>query len=190
MSFAITIELDDTDLKHFTGAMRRAQEQTAHLSAQAITDAAGKLLAEGHRSPLPDFIARRLEQLDEMIALVHDKGFALPDEGRTRVLACLAYFSDPQDLIPDSVPVLGYLDDAIMIELCVQELAPELDAYRDFVAYRNEEAAARGVDPATLKTQRHEWAEARRIELLDRMRQRRGMSYQASSGLHLFSIGR
>jgi hypothetical protein len=80
------------------------------------------------------------------------------------------------------VPVLGFLDDAIMIELCVRELQHEIEAYEDFIAYRSDEASRRGVDAKSLKTERVEWAEARRLELIDRMRKRRGQSYQSSGG--------
>jgi len=70
----------------------------------------------------------------------------------------------------------------------VRELEHEIEAYEDFDAYRKAEADLRGVDPASLKTQRVEWAEARRAELLDRMRKRRGTSYAASEGPRLFSF--
>ena len=191
MSLAITIELGDADLKHFIDAMQRSQQEAKHLSARDITDAASKLLAEGHEVKTPQFIAERLGKLDSMIAMVHDDGFALPDEDRQRVLACLTYFANPEDIIPDAVPVLGYLDDAIMIELCVRELRHEIEAYEDFVLYRKDEAMRRGVDVSSLKTERFEWAEARRVELIDRMRKRRGQSYQNSSGWKptLFSFG-
>lgn len=182
MSLAITIELGDADLQHFIGAMQRAQSEAKHLSPKQITDAASKLLVDGHKVKLPNFIAERLGKLDSMIAMANDEGFALPEEDRQHVLACLTYFANPQDIIPDGVPVLGFLDDAIMIELCVRELQHEIEAYEDFVHYRKDEAAAHGVDPATLKTQRHEWAEARRVELIERMRKRRGQSYQSGGG--------
>ncbi|MEP7043342.1 MAG: YkvA family protein [Dokdonella sp.] len=182
MSLAITIELGDADLQHFIDAMKRAQAEAAHLSPREVTEAASKLLVEGHEIKLPNFIAERLGKLDSMIAMVNDEGFSLPEEDKQRVLACLTYFANPQDIIPDNVPVLGFLDDAIMIELCVRELQHEIEAYEDFVEYRKNEAAARGVDPASLKTQRLEWAEARRVELIDRMRKRRGQSYQSSGG--------
>ena len=182
MSLAITIELGDADLQHFIDAMQRAQQEAKNLSSREITDAASHLLVEGHQTTLPHFIAERLSKLDSMIAMVHDTGFALPQEECQRVLACLAYFANPHDIIPEGVPVLGFLDDAIMIELCVRELQHEIEAYEDFVVYRNEEAARRGVDPASLATERMEWAEARRVELIDRMRKRRGQSYQSSGG--------
>ena len=191
MSLAITIELSDADLAHFVEAMKSAQKESKNLSPREITDAASKLLADGKDNKLPSFIAERLGKLDSMISMVNDQGFALPDEDRQRVLACLTYFANPTDLIPDNVPVLGFLDDAIAIELVVRELQHEVEAYDDFVVYRNEEAARRGVDPATLKTERVEWAEARRVELLNRMRSRRMQSYSDSSGWRpsLFKFG-
>ena len=87
--------------------------------------------------------------------------------------------------------MLGFLDDAIMIELVVRELQHEVEAYDDFVEYREDEARRRGVDPSTLKTERVEWAEARRVELLSRMKSRRMSSYSSSSGWRpsLFKFG-
>jgi uncharacterized membrane protein YkvA (DUF1232 family) len=182
MSLAITIELGDADLQHFISAMQRAQQEAKHLSPREITTAASKMLVEGHKVVLPNFIAERLGKLDSMIAMTMDEGFSLPEEDRQRVLACLTYFANPQDIIPDAVPVLGFLDDAIMIELCVRELQHEIEAYEDFVTYRKDEASRRGVDVVALRTERVEWAEARRLELIDRMRKRRGQSYHGSGG--------
>ena len=172
MSLAITIELGDADLQHFISAMQRAQQEAKNLSAREITDAAAKLLVDGHKVALPQFIADRLGKLDSMIAMTRDEGFSLPEEDRQRVLACLTYFANPQDIIPDAVPVLGFLDDAIMIEVVQQLLHPEVEAYSDFCAYREQEAHRRGEDAGALG--REEWLEGRRAELQARMRQRRG----------------
>ena len=181
MSLDITIQLGDEDLDHFIEAMQRAQAKTANLSAQAIVDSASKLLVDVPKTKIPQFIKDRLNSLEKIIQLVLDEGYGLPEEDRQRVLSCLAYFSDPDDIIPDSVPVLGFLDDAIMIELCVRELKPELDAYGDFVLFRNQEATRRGVDPVGLKTERVEWLETRRLEAHENMRHRRRDGYGSSS---------
>ena len=179
MSLDITIQLDDADLDHFIEAMKRAQANVSNLAPQAIVDAASKLLVDVPRTRVPHFVKDRLQSLDQMIQLVIDAGYGLPDEDRHRVLSCLAYFADPDDIIPDSVPVIGFLDDAIMIELCVRELKPEIEAYSDFVRYRNQEASRRGVDPGSLKTERVDWLETRRLEAHENMRRRRRDGYGA-----------
>jgi uncharacterized membrane protein YkvA (DUF1232 family) len=191
MSLAITIELSDDDLKYFADAMQSAQKESQNLTAQEITDAASKLLQDGKENKLPAFISDRLSKIDSMVSMVNDAGFGMEEADKKRVLACLTYFANPKDIIPDNVPVLGFLDDAIMIELVVRELQHEVEAYDDFVEYREDEARRRGVDPSALKTERVEWAEARRLELLSRMKSRRMSSYSSSSGWRpsLFKFG-
>ena len=53
------------------------------------------------------------------------------------MLNALAYFAEPDDLIPDQIPGLGFLDDAIMVELVVRELRHEIEAYEDFRVFRD-----------------------------------------------------
>ena len=184
MSFVINFELSDQDLEHFQAAMKSASDTAAGKSAEDIIAAAGKLLVEAQKTKVPDFIGERLLQLDALIAMVRDEGWALGEEDRQRVLSALVYFADPSDAIPDHVPVLGFLDDAIMIELCVRELQHELDAYEEFCEYREREARHRGEDPA--RVGRAGWLESRREELQDRMHRRRertsGTGYGRSSG--------
>jgi uncharacterized membrane protein YkvA (DUF1232 family) len=78
----------------------------------------------------------RIGMLETITDMVQDKDWVLPGSVRPRVLAALAYFLDPVDLIPDNIPGFGFLDDAIMIELIAQELRHEIDAYRDFCQFR------------------------------------------------------
>ena len=154
------------------------------MSQEEVTAAAGKLLTEAGSMELPDFIMERLDKLDALIAMVRDEGWALPDDDRQRVLSALVYFADPKDIIPDNVPVLGYFDDAIAIELCVRELRHEIDAYDEFCDFRQTEADRRGMEPA--KVGRADWLASRRDELQDRMHRQRtreaGTGYGNSSG--------
>lgn len=181
MGLSINIELSDNDLDHFQEVLKRAQETAGSKSSREITDAAAKLLTDAHSTHAPEFITERLAKLEHLINMVHDEGWALPDEEKGRVLTALTYFADPKDVIPDHVPVVGYLDDAIMIELCVRELKHELESYMDFTNFRANEAADRGLDPATLG--RAEWLEDRRQELQERMRRRRDRDrYSGGSG--------
>jgi len=184
MSITLNFELNDRDLAHFELAMERARTAAAGKSNEDIVNCAVALLDDAQQIHIPDFIKARLLRLDDMIAMVRDEAWALPEADLQRVLGALMYFCDPADVIPDHVEVLGFLDDAVMIELSVRELKHELDAYDDFCDYRAHEAERRGVEPASLG--RPDWLEGRREELIDRMHVRRerdfGSGYGASSG--------
>jgi uncharacterized membrane protein YkvA (DUF1232 family) len=177
MALEFTIEISDQDLPFFMQAMQRAEQRASGKSAQQILDAASKTFADSQTQNMPQFVRSRLAAVENLIAMAGDEGWALSADDRNRVVAALTYFADPEDLIPDNVPVLGFLDDAIMIELVERVLQPEIEAYADFCSYRNTEAAHRGADAANLG--REEWLEGRRAELQARMRQRRG-SYAPS----------
>jgi uncharacterized membrane protein YkvA (DUF1232 family) len=188
MGLSINIELSDSDLEHFTEVLKRAHQTAGSVDSRQITDSARKLLSDASGVKVPEFIGARLAKLEHLIDMVHDVGWGLQDEDKTRVLTALTYFADPKDVIPDSVPVVGYLDDAIMIELCVRELKHELEAYEDFCVYRKEQAAVHGEEANTLV--RADWMDDRRQELQERMRRRRErdsyVSASASTGLFRF----
>jgi uncharacterized membrane protein YkvA (DUF1232 family) len=184
MPLAISFELSDRDLEHFQNAIKAATFSAGSKSSEEVIAAAGKLLEDAVNLQLPDFIYERLDKLDALIAMLRDEGWQLPEEDRQRVLSALVYFADPKDIIPDNVPVLGYFDDAIAIELCVRELRHELDAYDEFCDFRQNEAERRGMNPSTVG--RAEWLGSRRDELQDRMHRQRsrdmGTGYGNSSG--------
>jgi uncharacterized membrane protein YkvA (DUF1232 family) len=183
----VIIDLSEKDLDHFRAAMRRARESAQHLSAEEITGAALSLLADVRNIDVPDFVTERMRRLDTMIAMANDKNWNITDVERKEILSALTYFSDPNDAIPDNIPVLGFLDDAIMIELVCEELRHELDAYEDFCQFRTQAKA-----DGAVSVDRNDWLEKRQEELLERMRSRRGRdrSYGAgtSASFSLFAM--
>lgn len=169
MSLRVSFELEESDLEHFRLIMKEARKAAANLSAEDIVASARELLREVASVSVPRFIGERLERLELMIRMLEDHEWRLPAAETARVLNALAYFCDPEDLIPDQVPGLGYLDDAIMIELVVRELKHELEAYQDFCDYR--ERLSQSGDGSAAN--REGWLDSRRKELQSRMRRRR-----------------
>jgi len=183
MTVQIAFELSEADLEHFRRALRGVRSRTRRRDEREILEAARRLVAHTARLDLPEFIRERLGQLELMLDMLRDAEWRIEGAPRARVIDALAYFAEPADLIPDEIPVIGFLDDAIMVELVVQEIHPELDAYADFCRYREEEQRRGELDPETrrkrLERRRHAMFE--RIENRRERRERHGGSLFAVS---------
>jgi uncharacterized membrane protein YkvA (DUF1232 family) len=132
MPLKITFTIGDRDLKYFRVQMGKARLAAKEAGDEAIIEAASELLERVSSVEAPEFVHERLGKLNVLIAMVDDARWAIPRDVRGRVLGALAYFVHPHDMIPDDVPVLGFLDDAIMAELIVRELRHDIEAYEDF----------------------------------------------------------
>jgi uncharacterized membrane protein YkvA (DUF1232 family) len=171
MPYKLTIELSDRDLRHFRRELKKARDSVQIADDEEILGAATDLVKAMKGTDLPDFVTERLDQLDTLIAMVTDEEWPLEAEERNPVLSGLAYLCDPEDLIPDDIPGIGMLDDAVMIELVFRELRHELEAYEDFRAYR-ESLTKRSVLRAALPAVAEKIVR-RRTQLMARMRRRR-----------------
>jgi len=171
MPYKLIIELSDRDLRHFRRELRRAREAVGIADDDEILGAAADLLETLQRAELPDFVAERLGKLETLHAILTDADWTLEERERAPVLAALAYVCDPEDIIPDDIPGIGLLDDAVMIELVFRELRHEIEAYEDFCAYRKSlpKGPAARRDPSALAAK----MASRRTQLMARMRRRR-----------------
>ena len=170
MGLRVTFELDDNDLRHFRLIMQQARSTAARIAPEDIVANAEELLTSIGPDSAPAFVTERLQKLQLLIGMLKDIEWRLPQVEANRVLNALAYFAEPEDLIPDNIPGLGYLDDAIMIELICRELMHEIEAYRDFCDYR---ARMRRDSGRNARISRDDWLENRRAKLQSRMRRRK-----------------
>jgi len=180
MPLTINLDLTDQDLQHFAGVVESARQASANLTNAQVIDAAEQLLSKAQQSKAPQFVTERLAVVETLVAMMRDEAWALSDEDCANVRSALAYFAHDADVIPDDVPVLGFVDDAIMIELCARELQHEIEAYNDFTEFRQREAERRKLDPSQVG--RADWLDARREELQDRMHRRRKRDFRGGFG--------
>ncbi len=117
----------------------------------------------------------RLSRIEELRAMVDDPDWDCAEADCANVRRLLRYLDQTDDLIPDTIPLLGKLDDVLLLELAWPAVSDEAEEYRDFVQYR--EAAHPGGDGAQ---RRAAWI-ADRMAALSMLRQR----MRANDGLHL-----
>ena len=177
MSMRVTFDLDSKDLDYFRDVFQRAKAAAASADEAEIVAKARQVIEQVSNSDVPDFVHQRIGKLESLIEMTEDAEWALAGPERHNVISALSYFAEPQDIIPDNVPVLGYLDDAIMIELVVRELQHEIEAFADFCRYRNEEKAR----DRNHNVSRGDYLAVKRQHLQQRMRRRRGAPAKSPS---------
>lgn len=133
----ITFTLSDRDVAHLRRVMRHATAAARTLSEADIVAKAGELASSVREAKPPRYVVERVEKLETIVSMAADEDWNLPANVRRKVIGALGYFANPADLIPDQVPGLGFLDDAIMIELVAQDLRHEMRAYREFCSFRD-----------------------------------------------------
>lgn len=180
----INFELSEADLQYFRKIMREACQSCTNLTREQIIEQANAMLIKVRQSKTSDFIRDRMNQLSIMTDMLTDQRWDMSEEDSQHVLAALSYFSDPQDLIPDELPVLGYLDDAIMVELVCKELEHEMQAYQEFLAFAAEQTTE--TTENEVPANKADWMEERRQQLHARMRRRRQGESTSKSPFSLF----
>lgn len=171
MSMKISFELSDRDLGFFRQALQQSRAAVRDAEESEIIDAITDVLSEiRNNEPLPDFVGKRLPELESLISMLTDEEWCLPATDREQLLATFVYFADPEDILPDTIPVIGYLDDVIMIELIARELHHVRVAYDDFCQFRDDYDKRAGKHSDALI--RRDRVDRRRQQLHQRMRRR------------------
>jgi len=163
----IVLELSDDDLVYFRRVMDDVWKHNKKKAEKDLVDGARRLLKQATKIKAPEYVQSRLADLGVLLEMLDDSEWPLPEEDRGRIVAALAYFAVAKDLIPDKIPGIGLLDDALMAELVMRELKHEVTGYRDFCEYRNNEATLRGN-----KASREDWLASKRRQIFMRIKRR------------------
>jgi uncharacterized membrane protein YkvA (DUF1232 family) len=167
MSLKIVLELSEEDLGYYRNVMDSVWKRNQKRAEKELVDGARRLLKQATKAKAPEYVQTRLADLGVLCSMLDDSEWPLEDDDRTRIRAALGYFAVAKDMIPDKIPGLGFLDDALMAELVLRELTPELDGYRAFCEYRENEATLRGA-----KASRESWLASKRRQIWLRIKRR------------------
>lgn len=125
------MKLDETKAKSsLDGYMSKAQEYAndSEKTGKLFSDAVKK--ADGLKGPLE----KVWEDLQLMFGIVMDwiKGDYrdVPIGSIVAIIAAVLYFVSPIDLIPDFIPVAGFLDDIFVVGLVINQVRADLYKYK------------------------------------------------------------
>jgi len=136
-SFKVHFVLDESDAAYFRGLYRTARRNAKGQDPKRIVREAKALIGRVRAAKrVPRFVEDAIQTLEDLIQMLEDEDYALPKSAADQAVAALAYFANAEDVIPDHIPALGFLDDAIMIKFVEEEFRHELWAYRKFRSFR------------------------------------------------------
>ena len=175
-------EIDEDALYLFNILLSKLDLRRAPIDRDQLVTAARDLAdvpGEGLASPCIHERMRRAGAIDLMLS---DQGWTPEDEVIVPAEMVVDYVRGKGDLIPDTLPKVGRLDDAIVVDTAWSRLAPEVRNYLDFCRLRQvERELGNGVG-----FNRAEWELARQAEAewIEHCRRVGGNSYLTDSPAH------
>ena len=168
-----SFRLSTLDMERFNRLLSTLAGGQAGLDCDQVVTAARLLADSCDSQSTPTCIRQRLERAESLSSMLADHGWQPANDTVAPASAVLDYLNGNYDLIPDWIPQVGQLDDAIVIETAWPRLAGEVLSYQDFCRLRLIEARLQQQDIERFHFDRNDWEVARRAEAGLREHQRR-----------------
>lgn len=153
-------EVDSARLPLFNDAMRRMDPEASPLDTDQFVTAARRVLERYPTGVTPAFVESRMRAWDHLQQLAEDRDWRADADVLTRTNTLRDYINNPDDVLPDHLPSIGLLDDALLIDVALQNLRGELADYESFCHFRQVAADFAGIDARETGLGRDEWLEA------------------------------
>ena len=128
----ITVDIDDQVKKHFNNFI---EEHGIEVDPSDLVQAK-KEIAQIRTTNADGYILEQVNNLEAMMAMVEDKVWKIKKVNMEKINATIKYFVDDDDVIPDNIPGIGYLDDCIIIDSTMDDIYEELAEFQDFCRTR------------------------------------------------------
>ncbi|WP_290888450.1 YkvA family protein [Arenimonas sp.] len=167
------IELRDAAVQQFNQLLAQIAPNAPRVSADQLVTLA-RWLQDQPREHAVAILSERLARAEHLRRMLNDSDWDVCVDTRERARMLISYLQQVDDLIPDTQPLLGHLDDALLVELAWPAFADETLDYGDFCRFRAE-ARPRG----TPRERRLAWETAclAEVALIQQRRQVRARHY-------------
>jgi hypothetical protein len=185
-----SLEMHESELARFNAMVRRFAPEQPSYTLDQIAGAARRVLRAAHKGEESAFIKVRMRRAGELRAAFKDARWQMASALVADVGDLLEYIDGGVGLIPNDVPVVGLLDDAILVDAAMENLRSELDEYADFCRFRVAEASRLDIAVEAVPVDRTRWFEERRQEhrLEQQLRRVRGSRYARNDSVRDFRI--
>jgi uncharacterized membrane protein YkvA (DUF1232 family) len=175
-----TFEIDEQSLALFNELLARLDLRQEPLERDQLVTAARDLAIRSGTSRAAICIHERMRRAAAIDRMLRDRGWKPTAAVIPPAQAVVEYVRRDNDLIPDAMPTVGRLDDAIVIDVAWPTLAPEVGDYIDFCRLRHVETLLGGTADGF---DRDAWIAARRAEagLLEHVQRVATQSYLGGS---------
>jgi uncharacterized membrane protein YkvA (DUF1232 family) len=146
--------IDDPAIARFNAELAAIKPDARTVTADQLASLARWLQA----LPAEDAVATVSERMirgERLRRMLDDREWDVPASLRSRAVRLLDYLERHDDLIPDGTPVIGHLDDALLVELAWGAFEDALGDYEDFRRY-----SARNRTRGTLQERILQWEAA------------------------------
>ena len=173
------IALQDAALRRFNALLAQLDPNAPPVTADQLVTLA-RWLQDQPRDQAVAVLSERLGRAEQLRRMLNDSDWDVCVDTRERARMLISYLQEVNDLIPDDLPLVGHLDDALLVELSWTAFTDETQDYGDYCRYRAAERP-RG----TPVERRLAWETACLAEaaLLQQRRQVRGRHYAVAPAL-------
>ncbi|MDR0182667.1 YkvA family protein [Lysobacter arvi] len=131
------------------------------LDTDQLASAGRELSRPGPAEAAPPCIRQRLRWIAAVEQMLADRQWQPANDAVDTASAIVDYARSRDDLIPDWLPQVGRMDDAIVVETAWPQLSAEVDDYLDYVRVRGEQARQRDRSVDGYAFSRTDWEEVR-----------------------------
>lgn len=125
-------KLTESERTRLAGLFEEGRSDLGVEEAGVAVSRAGEKLRSLEKKGIPEALHglwKEVRLLYEMVSFSVRGKYPLPLRSLGAAAFTLLYFVNPFDIVPDLLPLVGYIDDAFVISLCLQFLRADLDDF-------------------------------------------------------------
>ena len=157
-------QLTAASVERFNALLSRLGRRAAPLDCDRLATAARELRDRTTGASEPICIVQRMKRLEAAAQMLHDNQWEPVNDAGDTAAMVIHYAKGRYQLLPNSLPTVGHLDEAIAVDAAWPSMQDEVAAFLDYCRVRSLEASLRGREVGGFCFTRNDWEEARKAE--------------------------